>query len=201
MDVIEPASSGRAKCRACGEKIARGDLRFGERVPNPFGDGEATYWFHLVCAACRRPEPLGAALKETETAIQDHHRLAELAAEGVEQHRLPRIARAEPDPSGRARCRSCRELIEKGAWRVVLEIWEEGRFGSMGFIHVRCSGEYFGTADVLFRISQATPTLSDEGLSAVDALLRAIAADGGVGASADDQSGPASTTAARKINT
>ena len=38
--VIEPAASGRAKCRGCGEKIAKGKLRFGERLPNPFGDGD-----------------------------------------------------------------------------------------------------------------------------------------------------------------
>ena len=174
VHVIEPASSGRAKCRACGDKIARGDLRFGERVPNPFGEGEATYWFHLVCAACRRPDALGAALAGTETAIQDHHRLVELTAEGVEHHRLPRISRVERDKSGRARCRSCRELIEKATWRVVLENWEEGRFGPIGFIHLGCADAYFGTANILFRVCHATPTLRDEEVAEIDAVLRAM---------------------------
>ena len=53
--VIETASSGRAKCRGCGEKIAAGELRFGERLPNPFAEGETTHWFHLECAAFKRP--------------------------------------------------------------------------------------------------------------------------------------------------
>src|SRR5688500_16765560 len=40
--IIEPASSGRAKCRSCDQPIAKGELRFGERQPNAFGDGEMT---------------------------------------------------------------------------------------------------------------------------------------------------------------
>ena len=67
--VIEPASTGRAKCRGCGEKIARGKLRFGERGPNPFGDGDATYWFHPTCAACRRPEILSKSACSFHVAV------------------------------------------------------------------------------------------------------------------------------------
>ena len=55
--MIEPASSGRAKCRSCDQPIAKGELRFGERQPNAFGEGEMTLWFHLPCAAYSRPEP------------------------------------------------------------------------------------------------------------------------------------------------
>ena len=54
--VIEHASSGRAKCRGCGRPIAKGELRFGERQPNAFGEGEMTLWFHVTCAAYARPE-------------------------------------------------------------------------------------------------------------------------------------------------
>ena len=43
--VFEPAPTGRAKCRGCGRPIAQGDLRFGERIPNPFAEGETTLWF------------------------------------------------------------------------------------------------------------------------------------------------------------
>ena len=39
--VIEPAPTGRAKCRGCGEKIGAGELRFGESLPNPFAEGES----------------------------------------------------------------------------------------------------------------------------------------------------------------
>ena len=57
--MIERATSSRATCRGCGAKIARDELRFGERLPNPFADegGEMTHWFHLACAAFTRPEP------------------------------------------------------------------------------------------------------------------------------------------------
>ena len=34
------------KCRGCGRPIARGELRFGERLPNAFAEGEMTVWFH-----------------------------------------------------------------------------------------------------------------------------------------------------------
>jgi hypothetical protein len=37
--VFEPAASGRAKCRGCAQPIQRGELRFGERLPNPFAEG------------------------------------------------------------------------------------------------------------------------------------------------------------------
>lgn len=45
---IEPAASGRARWRGCGERIAKGELRLGARLPNPFVEGELTLWFHLV---------------------------------------------------------------------------------------------------------------------------------------------------------
>ena len=32
----------------------RGELRFGERLPNPFAEGEMTVWFHPLCAAYKR---------------------------------------------------------------------------------------------------------------------------------------------------
>jgi len=61
--VIEPAKTGRAKCRGCDRPIAKDELRFGERVANAFGDGETTLWFHLQCAAYKRPEPFLEALE------------------------------------------------------------------------------------------------------------------------------------------
>jgi hypothetical protein len=55
-------------------------------------------------------------------------------------------------PSGRARCRSCHEAIPKGAWRVALVYYEEGRFEPSGFIHLGCAADYFETADILDRV-------------------------------------------------
>ena len=60
--LFEPAASGRSKCRGCGQPIKRGELRFGECLPNLFGEGETTLWFHPLCAAYKRPQPVLEAL-------------------------------------------------------------------------------------------------------------------------------------------
>ena len=49
---IEPAASGRTKCRGCGEPIAKGELGFGERLPHPFADdGDMTCLLYTSDAA------------------------------------------------------------------------------------------------------------------------------------------------------
>lgn len=146
--VLEPAASGRAKCRGCGQTLPKGELRFGERVPNPFGDGEATYWFHPWCAAARRPE-VYLELEHVPETLEDAADLEKLAQVGRDHYRLARIEKLERAPSGRARCRHCKELIEKGAPRIGLSIWEEGRFSGMGNIHLSCAEAYFGTPETV----------------------------------------------------
>ena len=116
---IEPATSGRSNCRGCGEPIAKDELRFGERLPNAFGDGEMTIWFHLMCAACKRPESLLEVLG-TADAVADATTLRAVAEHACAHPRLTRIGGLERAPSGRARCRACRELVEKNAWRIAL---------------------------------------------------------------------------------
>jgi hypothetical protein len=69
--VFEPAASGRSKCRGCGRFIARGEIRFGECLPNLFGEGEMTSWFHLKCAAYKRPQPFLEALGEQPADVPD----------------------------------------------------------------------------------------------------------------------------------
>jgi hypothetical protein len=78
----------------------------------------------------------------------------------LDHPRLVRILRAERAPSGRAHCRHCREIVEKGALRVALEIWEDGRFNPMGSLHATCAPSYFGTREELAkRIEIASPDL------------------------------------------
>jgi hypothetical protein len=156
--LVEPASTGRAKCRGCNRKIAKGELRFGERQPNAFGEGEMTLWFHLPCAAYKRPEPLLEALPDHALANAD--RLAAAARSSLAHPRLPRLSGAERAPTGRARCRACRNLIEQGAWRIPLSFWEEFRSQPSGFIHAACAREYFGTTELLDRIAHFSPDLS-----------------------------------------
>jgi hypothetical protein len=148
-----------------------GEVRFGERLPDPFADGETTHWFHLDCAAFKRPEPFLEALAARSEALDDRERLESEAERGVAHRRLPRIDGAERSSSGRAQCRSCREAIGKGDWRIRLVFYEEGRFSPAGFVHARCAQAYFETTDVLARLRRFSPALGDEDLEALRAEL------------------------------
>jgi ribosomal protein L37AE/L43A len=175
--VVERATSGRAKCRGCGSRIAAGEWRFGERLPNPFADdgGEMTHWFHPACAAFRRPEPFLEALATMPEGIDQRERLEREARLGVEHRRLPRVNTAERASSSRATCRSCREPIEKGAWRVSLVYYEEGRFMPSGFVHIRCAPAYFETAEIVDRLRHFSPVLDESGLAEIRTELKAAA--------------------------
>ena len=161
-NVFEPASSGRSKCRGCGRPILRGGLRFGERLPNPFADGEMTVWFHPECAAYKRPEPLLQALAETAENVPDRERLEQAARSGLAHRRLPRINGAERAPRGQAKCRSCREPIERGSWRIRLVLYEEGQFSPGGFVHLDCRKAYFDTNGVVDQVLHFSSDLSDD---------------------------------------
>ena len=157
--VIEPATSGRAKCRGCGEKIAKDELRFGEVTENPYGDGDRTFWFHPVCGAYKRPDPFIEAMAATlveDGSVADLEAIETPAARGEtiawlrDQSRvglnhplLPRIDGAGRAPTGRAHCRRCREPIDKDDWRIGLVYYDEGYFSPSGFIHVGCWRGYF----------------------------------------------------------
>lgn len=160
--VFEPASSGRSKCRGCGRLIERGALRFGERLPNPFGEGEMTLWFHPLCAAYKRPEPLLQTLAEAPASMSNRDELESAAQNSLAHRRLPRIDGAERAPSGQAKCRSCREPIERGRWRIRLVFYEEGRFAPGGFVHLDCRKAYFETADIARPLLHFSPDLSGE---------------------------------------
>ncbi len=173
--LIQPATSARAKCRGCGERIAAGELRFGESLPNPFAEGEMIHWFHLDCAAFKRPAPLLETLEARTEPLDDAERLVSEARRSLAHRRLPRINGAERSPSGRAQCRSCRGEIDKGAWRIPLVFYEEGRFMPSGFIHAGCSQAYFETTDVLPRLKHFSRNLSDEDLRELQVQLQGSA--------------------------
>ena len=100
----------------------------------------------------KRPEAFLEGLSAHAEPFADAERLAALAEAGVEHPRAARISGAERDPSGRAQCRHCRAEDRKGAWRILLVFWEEGRFSPAGFVHVPCAGGYFETTDVVPRL-------------------------------------------------
>ena len=168
---IEPASSARAKCRGCGRKIAGGELRFGEVLKNPFADGDMTHWFHLDCAAFKRPEPILETLEAQGEPVEGQERLVAEARRGIAHRRLPRVDGAGRAPTGRAQCRSCRSTIDKGAWRIALVFYEEGRFEPAGFVHAGCALPYFETTDILPRVRRFSPDLREEDLAELEAEL------------------------------
>ena len=178
---IEPASSGRAKCRSCDQPIAKGELRFGERQPNAFGDGEMTLWFHLPCGAYSRPEPFleaaaeasGVGAAQGAVAAAQLEPLATAARFGIEHRRVPRLHGAERATSGRAHCRSCRELIAKGEWRLPLVFFEDYRFNPGGYVHARCGRNYFETTDLLDRVRHFSPELREAELTEITAAIAA----------------------------
>ena len=146
--VFEPAASGRAKCRGCGRPLPKGELRFGERLPNPFAEGEMTHWFHPACAAYKRPEPLLQGLEEARD-VDGREDLERAARKSLAHRRRARIDGAERAPSGQAKCRHCHEPIPRGEWRIRLVFYEEGTFSASGFVHLACREAYFETGDIL----------------------------------------------------
>ena len=171
--VFEPASSGRAKCRGCGQQIEKGTLRFGERIPNPYAEGETTLWFHPLCAAYKRPEAMLETLEQEKGNVSEAERLERAARGSSVQRRLPRIDGAERAPTSQAKCRSCHEPIARGDWRIRLVFYEEGRFSPGGFLHLGCRGTYFENNDILEPLLHFSPGLSDEDRAE---LVRACAA-------------------------
>jgi hypothetical protein len=160
--LLELASSGRAKCRGCGKSIAKGELRFGEQLPNPFAEGEMTLWFHPMCAAYKRPEAVLEKLAEGALSATDAATLERVARGSSEQRRLPRVDGAERAPSGQAKCRHCKQKIDKGGWRIRLVFFEEGRFSPGGYIHLDCRKDYFEGHDVLAPLLHFSPDLGDD---------------------------------------
>lgn len=159
--VFEPAATGRSRCRGCGRALQRGELRFGERMPNPFADGEMTHWFHPACAAYKRPEALLEGLGMALQDIPDRDALERKARASLARPRLQRIDGAERAPSGQAKCRGCHAPIERGSWRIRLVFHEEGTFSPGGFLHVHCRQGYFGTRDILEQALHFSPALTD----------------------------------------
>lgn len=169
---IEPASSGRAKCRGCGLPISKGELRFGERLPNPFADdSDMTLWFHVHCASLKRPESLAEVIDSASDELGAFDSLCTAIELGTKHHRIQRINGVERAPSGRARCRSCQETILKNEWRIPLVFFEEGMFNSAGNIHLSCSQEYFETTNIMDRLRHFGEELSEPDIAEVQGQL------------------------------
>jgi hypothetical protein len=144
--IIEVAKSGRAACRTCRKPIAKGELRFGEEVPNQFGEAsEASYrWHHLKCAAQKHTDELRATLATFDGEVPDREELERIMSE-AEAKKPPPFPYADKAPTGRARCQGCGESIPKDALRVAFER-EIDRGGMVtkgaGYLHPACAAAY-----------------------------------------------------------
>jgi hypothetical protein len=172
-DRIEVATSGRARCRACRGAIAKGDERFAEAAPNPVAEGESQHYYHLRCAAERRPKTFSVLLESLDPARSDLSELRAAAALALAYHRLERLGVLERAKSARANCRQCHALIERDTWRVALQPIEDGRLGTWGFVHLDCVADYAGIKPSLERLAHYT-ALSDEDRAEVGAKLEAL---------------------------
>jgi poly [ADP-ribose] polymerase len=146
-ETIETSKTGRARCRACRQPIAKGTLRFGEEQESAFAEGMQWAWYHLACAARRKPVQVKTALAAFEGEVPDREALEASMAEADETASV--YPYAERAPTARSRCLHCREPIEKGALRVATERELEamGRPGT-GYLHPRCAGEYLEAPDL-----------------------------------------------------
>ena len=162
-DLVEAATTGRAKCRACGQNIEKGALRFGERVPNPYGEGDTTHWFHLYCAAEQHAEKLGDALAAYGGDVPDRELLERVVENGRQNPKLASVRRSERAPSGRARCQHCHEKIEKDAWRIAFERDPEPMgMVTLSYVHLRCGPAHFGKAGLAEKLLRLTDGLTEE---------------------------------------
>lgn len=186
---IERAPSSRSKCRGCGQRIDRDQLRFGEQVENPWSDSPSHLWFHPRCAAYKRPEALLTALSMNDAGegtqqgglataqqrllheLSDSQELILAAQRGLAHRRLQRVDRLSVAPSGRASCRHCRERIDKGALRIGLVWFEGGKFDPSGYLHVACARAYCESDDLLPRLQCFTHEVELDLLQQASALL------------------------------
>ena len=118
-----------------------------------------TIWYHLKCAAYRRPEPFLEALLAVDQGLDDQYMLRSAAEFSLAHRRVCRIGGVERSSSGRARCRACRELIARDILRIPLLFYEEGLFAASGFVHVTCAAGYFESDDLFDCICHFSPDI------------------------------------------
>lgn len=175
--IIEPAKSGRASCRTCRSPIAKGELRFGEEVPNAFAEGETTHqWHHLACAAKKKAGPLREAMAAYEGEIPDRAALEQTLAAGPAKGEKPgSYPYAERASTGRAKCQECDASIAKGELRVAVE--REVDTGSFmrkgaGYLHPACALAHTGDQALFAKVRANTgSTLSADDLAELEAAM------------------------------
>ena len=172
-ETIEAAKTGRARCRSCRQPIEKGTLRFGEEQPSAFAEGTQWVWYHLTCAATKRPVPLKSALLAFSGEVPGRAELEAALAAADEQATV--FPYAERAATGRSRCLQCREPIDKGALRVATERALDlesgmGRTG-VGYLHARCAGQHLEQEDLGAILRRNSRGLSEAELTEIEREL------------------------------
>lgn len=168
--MIEAAKTGRAKCRSCRQPIAKGIPRFGEEQPSAFAEGLQWVWYHLDCAAKKRPMQVRAALAAFEGDVPGRGDLDRLLAEADES--ATTTPYAERAPTGRSKCQQCEQPIEKGTLRIAfereLEVGGMSRAG-VGYLHSSCAAKYLDQEkDLLATLRKNSRGLSDSDIAELE---------------------------------
>jgi hypothetical protein len=180
--IVEAAKSGRARCRTCGEGILKGDVRFGEEVPNAFSESGGTtfHWHHLRCAAKKKPHELAEALKSFVGEVPEREEVERLIAENAPKQKPSTFPYAERAPTGRSHCGECHKTIEKGALRVAVQREPDGPSlmimpPTPRYLHAVCARSVLdGEPEVLAaRIQQNSRGLGQADMEELVAALRA----------------------------
>ena len=173
--IIEPAKSGRAKCRSCKKAIEKGSLRLGEEILDPFGSGGTTHvWHHVDCAAEKKPDELKAAMADYAGEIPERDALEKKLAES--QKKLPpgMFPYAENAPTGRSKCMACEESIAKDTLRIAIEREvDTGTFKTKGagYLHPMCAADFTGDSGMFAKVKENSRDLSKDQLAELEAAL------------------------------
>ncbi len=171
-ETIEVAKTGRARCRTCRQPIEKGSLRFGEEQPSAFAEGMQWVWFHLTCAAQKKPAPVRAALAAFGGDVPNRTALEAMLAEADKNATV--FPYAERASTGRSKCLRCSAPIEKGTLRVATE--REVDVGGMaragaGYLHPACATEYLEAEDLMDALRRNSRGLGEADLAELEQQL------------------------------
>ena len=93
---IEPAKTGRSRCRYCKQRIAKGELRVSESFVSEWSNDVAARFHHLRCAARSKPLVLRQALTESSLDIANRDELLVAIEQAM---RVTDVAQERPDIS------------------------------------------------------------------------------------------------------
>ncbi|KAF0919079.1 hypothetical protein E2562_028299 [Oryza meyeriana var. granulata] len=161
---VEYAKSGRATCKVCSERIAKGALRLGTSTRDPRGY-DSTKWYHVACfpSSSHPLDPVEKVKGFDSIKEEDREEVRELNKKhkrdqntvGPTEESSPKKVKGgllspaagvaenasisvEYAKSGRSTCKGCSENIAKGVLRLGTSICDPRGFDSTKWYHIVC---------------------------------------------------------------